>query len=234
MKLPTTNFNLSGNLFRQRNNLSFATWAQQIQDVQFADKVGDGGWHLYNWRTSEEVGFSQDNDINKPDSTGFYSYPLLIREVEDRFMVVSIHSSVIQAFINRKRLARQIEKPDINISSIVQNSVFPSDVEGQSKGNAFRLAAVYAHVDGFGLSLQKISLFGEDICNANLIKDILKYLNPYRVTLRDIRASSEILSIGSTGEISFYYKGPISLDKVDRAMAFIRRGNYIQWRMKSR
>ena len=39
-----------------------------------------------------------------PDGDGLYVYPLLLREVEERFMVVSIHNVVVLAFINQKQI----------------------------------------------------------------------------------------------------------------------------------
>jgi hypothetical protein len=96
----------------------------------------------------------------------------------------------------------------------------------------YRLSALYAAVDGFGRSVRTVSLFGDDLGGAAMVRGILEYLNPFRVTLRDIRNDLEVLSISTQGEMNFYYRGASSLDAVDKALSHIRRGSFIHWRLK--
>lgn len=229
MTAPVPRANYSGLLLRLKTEHGFPVVAERLADVTHRGPVSAHGWHLYEWVSEFDAGVDARGVSEDGDR---YVYPLLLREVEERFLLASTHSEVVQQFITRNRLARSIERPVIDIGGVVRESIFPSTPEFSAGASSYKMGALYASVDGFGRSVRTISLFGDDLANAGVVRDMLKYLNPFRVALRETRNEQEVLSISTQGEISFYFRGAASLDGVDKALAHVRRGNFIHWRSK--
>ncbi|WP_227243096.1 hypothetical protein [Paraburkholderia caribensis] len=221
--------NYSGQLLRLRSEEKFPVVAQRLENVVLAGETSARGWHVFEWTTTFDAGV----DSRRVSQNGeAFTYWLLVREVEERFLLASTHADIVQQFIASNRLARLVEKPVIDVASLVKQTIFPADTDAEQPGAPYRLGALYAAVDGFGRSVRTVSLFGDDLGGATLVRGILEYLNPFRVTLRDIRNDLEVLSISTQGEMNFYYRGASSLDAVDKALSHIRRGNFIHWRLK--
>jgi hypothetical protein len=221
--------NYSGLLLRLKSERSFPLVADSLGDVHHRGLISAHGWHLYEWASEFDAGVDARG---VSDTDGRFVYPLLLREVEERFLLASTHSDVVQQFVTRNRLARLIERPMIDVAGLVRESVFPATEDSASGASPYKMGALYASVDGFGRSVRTISLFGDDLASAGVVRDVLKYLNPFRVALRDVRSEQEVLSISTQGEINFYYRGAASLEGVDKALAYVRRGNFIHWRSK--
>lgn len=221
--------NYSGQLLRLRSEERFPVVAQRLKDVARVGEASSHGWHVFEWTTDFDAGVETRRES---ESEGEFTYALLVREVEERFLLASTHSDIVQQFISRNKLSRLVEKPLIDVASLIKHTVFPSESEQQAQGAPYRLGALYAAVDGFGRSVRTVSHFGDDLGGASVVRGMLEFLNPFRVTLRDIRNDQEVLSISTQGEMNFYFRGASSLDAVDKALAHIRRGNYIHWRLK--
>ncbi|MFF7058090.1 hypothetical protein ACFY89_15550 [Achromobacter spanius] len=227
---PAPKANYSGQLLRLRNEEKFPLLAQRLKDVVRTGESSSRGWHIFEWTTDFDAGV--DSRRVSEDGEQF-TYSLLVREVEERFLLASTHTDIVQQFLARNRLVRSIERPMIDVASLVKQTIFPAEHDQPSSpGTPYRLGALYAAVDGFGRSVRTVSLFGDDLGGASMVRDMLEFLNPFRVTLRDIRNDQEVLSISTQGEMNFYFRGAASLDAVDKALAHIRRGNYIHWRLK--
>ncbi|MBU9385640.1 hypothetical protein [Burkholderia gladioli] len=221
--------NYSGQLLRLRNEEKFPVVVRRLENVVPVEGTSARGWHVFEWTTNFDAGVETRR---VSDNGNEFTYWLLVREVEERFLLASTHADIVQQFINSNRLTRAVEKPLIDVASLVKQTIFPAEGEVDSSGTPYRLGALYAAVDGFGRSVRTVSLFGDDLGGATMVRGMLEYLNPFRVTLRDIRNDQEVLSISTQGEMNFYYRGAGSLDAVDKALAHIRRGNYIHWRLK--
>jgi hypothetical protein len=219
--------NLAGQLLRIRSGRSFADLAIGIPRIQpMNDEVGVPGWSHYSWITEKEV-----PGANAVAKRGEFRYPLYVRQIEDRFMVVSVQAEVVQHFIVLERLSQMVEKPRVGVGEIVKDSFYPEE-SPERQGARYRLGAIYASVEGFGRSLRNMSIFGDDLANAALLRQILPQLNPNRVTLRHIKTEMEVLSVNAQGEISFYYKNSTSLSELERALAFLRKNQYLTWRRR--
>jgi hypothetical protein len=221
--------NYSGLLLRLKSEEPFPVLAGRLGDVSYKGMASAQGWHIFEWTTEFDAGID-NRKVNEED--GRFVYLLLLREVEERFLIASTHSDIVQQFISRNRLARLVERPVIDVAGLVKESLFPKNQEQTPSSSTYRMGALYAAVDGFGRSVRTISLFGDDLGSASIVRGMLEFLNPFRVTLRDIRSEHEVLSISTQGEINFYYRGATSLDGVDKALGYVRRGNFIHWRLK--
>lgn len=111
-------------------------------------------------------------------------YTVLLREVEERFLIASTHSDIVQQFISRNRLSRLVEKPVIDVAGLVKEAMFPQGANESVGNSTYRMGALYAAVDGFGRSVRTISLFGDDLGSASVVRGMLEFLNPFRVTDR--------------------------------------------------
>ncbi|MEC5407571.1 hypothetical protein VOM14_18650 [Paraburkholderia sp. MPAMCS5] len=219
--------NYSGLLLRLKTEEAFPAVASRLPDVEYHGAIASHGWHLFNWTTDFDAGVEHRDQADD----GRFIYPLLLRDVEERFLLASIHSDIVQQFLGRMRLTKNVERPLIDVAGLVKDSVFP-DGDPSVATTTYRMGSLYASVDGYGRSVRTLSLFGDDLGSAGLVRDILKHLNPYRVTLREVRSEQEVLSLSTQGEISFYYRGATSLEAVDKALSHVRRGNFIHWRVK--
>jgi hypothetical protein len=226
---PAPKANYSGQLLRLRNEEKFPVVARRLENVVPVGVTSARGWHVFEWTTDFDAGVETRRATEDGE---YFTYWLLVREVEDRFLLASTHADIVQQFIIRNRLAKAVEKPLVDVAALVKRTIFPTDGEIDNSATPYRLGALYAAVDGFGRSVRTVSLFGDDLGGATMVRTMLEYLNPFRVTLRDIRNDQEVLSISTQGEMNFYYRGSGSLDSVDKALAHIRRGNYIHWRLK--
>lgn len=91
------------------------------------------------------------------------------------------------------------------------------------------MARVWAAVDGYGRALRTMSFVGDDLAEAQLFSSTLNSMSPYRVVLRDVKTGLEVISIGSNGEFSIYYRGAQHLAELDKLLRFLTRGGYITW-----
>ncbi|MBT9520815.1 MAG: hypothetical protein IV101_07945 [Dechloromonas sp.] len=181
------------------------------------------GWYSGQWETKrallgEEY---QPQIINSSTPIFQYRYLLWLNKNVDRFIVLSTQSDLVNQFAVHYLSNQKTSKPTVNVEKLVKDLA-----RGESP---YRIGAVWANVDGYGESLQSISIFGKDLVDAELFRSILPRISPYRVVLRDLRSGKEVISIGISGEIGFYYGGPRTLKNVDSALKFLRDGSYIHW-----
>lgn len=150
-----------------------------------------------------------------------FRYFFLLRESGKHLLLLGEHLSLVETFIAKFGLREYSFCPAVEIQRLVKSLVeCPS---------SYVMSAVYARVQGFGQSLRSISLYGSDVGDARLFRDIIEGLQPYRVTLRKVETGEEVISIGSRGETSFHYNGPKCLREVDRALQFLAKEKYIDW-----
>jgi hypothetical protein len=152
-----------------------------------------------------------------------YRYDFLVhlsREDPARLIITSSHIELVEAFLRESGIARDYRKPRLQVAALVQHIADDPD--------EYRTTVLYARVDGFGQDLRTIAFFGDNITSATLSRDILRFAEPFRVTLRRTKSESDVLSVGSRGEISFMFNDRVAaLDRVDHALRFIKP--WTQW-----
>jgi hypothetical protein len=111
--------------------------------------------------------------------------------------------------------------PLVNIPAITRDLA--------KRPGTFCMGALHARVEGYGNSLRSLALYGNDLAESKLFFELLPQITPFRVHLRDVRLGYEVLSIGSKGEVGFFYRAYESLKDVDRALTYLTQGGYLSW-----
>ena len=193
----------------------------------FLEKLGSVGVRLTplrgapSWKRLEFE--SQTPLVPEPVLADSYTYEFLLRESQEaasRLIVVSSHVELVEHLLDMGGMAREAHRPSIDVRGLVQTIVSAPD--------DYRLAAVFARVDGFGQALRSVNFYGSDIGAASLFTDSLTLVDPHRVQLRLARSGVEVLGIGSRGELSFVFnERRTGVANVDAALRYLKR--WIHW-----
>ncbi len=163
---------------------------------------------------------SADADYNPPF---FYNYLLRSSSKGKRFMLLSTHGELVARFLDKLHWNNNVKTALVKVYDLVQSLVQNPDI--------YCLGNVHSSIDGYGRSLQKISLYGADLAEAKMFREILPKLVPYRAQLRDIKKRNEVLQIGTKGDIGFYCHSQRNLKEVDKALLFLTKQGFLSWGM---
>lgn len=205
----------TGNLF---------AWHRRLPDYRnltsLAVKPMDvAGWSHLTLRSSKAL-----LPDDQPNVTS-YEYSFVLRESKERFLLLASRSELVDGMLKQLGEGESALSPSIDVSRLT------SDLS--KRPGSYSLGALFARVEGYGHSVRSIALYGSDLAEARLFTDLLPQLLPYRVHLRDVRTGLELLSVGSKGEVAFFYRGVQSLRDVDTTLAFLTRSGYITWSLAS-
>jgi hypothetical protein len=188
-----------------------ATLALMSTRCSLASEPIKRDWIRLTWSASEKF-------VSEMPENSLYKYDFLVRlsrEDPARLIITSSHGDLVEALLRESGIARDLRRPRVQVAALVKNITESPD--------EYHTTVLYARVDGFGQALRTIAFFGDDITGANLSRDILQFAEPFRTTLRPANGDSEVLSVGSKGEVSFMFnENPAALDRVDRALRFIK------------
>lgn len=225
---PDRGHHYSGQMLRSpiRDGIVNAVQSSNKEVFEFPS----GRWK-YVWYESEHpLPKDEKSTANKVTAEGKYEYPFLLRESEDRFILMSLDETLISSFTKDLKLTRTLQRPKIDIGALVRDLVSPPmSAEDGNIGREYLMSRIWAAVDGYGRALRTISFSGDDLAEAQLFASSLKVISPFRVVLRDAKTEAEVISIGSNGELSMYYRGPSHLSELDRLLKFLTRRKYISW-----
>lgn len=214
----------AGAMYRATSDISpIQSLCSSLTHIQISD-YSPGPWRIMEYNSARPL-------LNEPEiGREFYTYPFLIRESQDRFILLSHDEVLVSEIINKPVLANLLQRPKINIADLVRDIVSPL---GQN-GRKYLMSGAWAAVDGQGKRLKTLSFFGDDLAESELFCSLLKMetpcvVSPYRVVLRDIKTKAEIVSVGSNGELSIYLRGTQHLAALDELMKFLTRSGYVTW-----
>ena len=181
----------------------------------------ESGWYSF-YLISETPLVDDDYDKLPPYK---YSYVIRTSKSSKRFLLVSTHEALNGIFLDKVNLKGAISSVKIHVSDLVSTLSESPDI--------YCLGVVFAKVDGYGRSLRSVSLYGNDLAQAKLFRDILPKLVAYRTHLKEVRSGKEILQVGSKGEIGFFLRDLNSLHEVDRAIRFLNEKGFLLWDFSS-
>jgi len=208
-------FTTTGSLLGLRRGSS-TTWLQHALSVE-QEETGVRGWHRLLWIVNEPLAGEVSTGVES------FSYPFLFRSSSERehALLFGNQGVLVETFLKRCLPKARVFCPALEIPRLVKDLV--------AEPVQYSMSAIYARVEGYGQNLRTMALYGSDVGNADVLRDLLPALQAYRVTLRRIDTGKEVLSIGSRGEASFLYRGKNSLRNVDAVLRFLTNKRYIDW-----
>lgn len=219
----------AGYLYRLTSGRSFVETINSSSSPVLVNEFDTGYWKYF-WYKSHKNLLSEAHSPVAQTADGTYDYPFLLRESEDRFILLSLDESLVTGLTKELRIPRVLQKPKIDIEQLVRDLVTPPQRgDNEDTGREYLMARVWASVDGYGRALRSMSFSGDDLAEAQLFSSTLKSVSPFRVILRGIKTNQEIVNIGSNGELSILYRGSRHLDELDKLLKFLTRGGYITW-----
>lgn len=213
----------TGNLAKLHGSASPAAIFRGVRSVSAFEVLRERKWFSFAWTPPADL--SLHPEVAAAAGGVPVSYPFLLRESSDRFILLSTHHSVVQAFLRACGVESVIEYPRVNIVQLVSAVTSTTQAEGRS----YRLGAVFAAAEGYGRSLKTVAFWGDDLGDASLFREISPKLAPFRAAVRDVRSDREIASIGSGGEVSLFYRGLGHLDQTDRLFRYFTDLDLISW-----
>ncbi len=206
---------LSGFLQRLDEGKSIRDVLLGKKEVSGWSTLIEGEWYQFVWDNANE------------------SVPFVLRDGRDRFLLLAHDHTLVSQFLDFTGLVSVARKPRIAVSQFVKDSVAPVNAPNQSFARQYRLSNIFGAVDGYGRSLQTVALWGDDLLSAELFLKVLDEINPYRVTVRDMVRNVDVASIGSLGEVNFFFGSQSSLRRVDTFFRHLKRGGYLRWNNSS-
>jgi len=124
-----------------------------VSSVQLIDGSRWGGF----WLHAESPLSTSD----KAHEDGVFRYPFLFRESDDRYIVASMKSELVDYFFEQAGLRQHIESPRVNVDKATRELVFPPpDANGKVSGRKYTIGAVYGAVEGYARALRNMSFSG--------------------------------------------------------------------------
>ena len=214
LKNPTP---FTGGLYAWRKGASETVehWCARTSGLEAGSTLLDGWRHVVMRSSAALAG--EDESVSGP-----FVYDFLIRiGTSNRFLLLSNHVDLSFALIERASLAMRIYRPEINVHDLVMH------LTGQP--GKYSIGAVYARIEGQAQALRTSALYGSDLGESELFRRLLREMNCYRVTLRDVVKRCEVISVGAKGEVGFVYSNWDSLRDADTVLRFMSMRGYLNW-----
>lgn len=209
---------LTGRLVAWRRDLEVSMEWVAGPDVESKARMVPG-WESIVWRPKQAVRVGPDSASVSTTTVRRHEY--LMRQSRGRFLIVGTHNELVESFLRKANVLWRLMPPVVDIKRLVEDLLkAPGD---------YCMSTVYARVDEGGSALTSISLYGADLGEAPMFREVLKVADPFRVQLRDVRKGIDVLAIGQHGEVGFFYRGDQGLMDAQQALASLTRGGYLKW-----
>lgn len=182
--------------------------------------IGNDGWlHMKLSSAKPLAGEVPQGPAQVPTE---YQYDFLFRHGKfNRFLLVSMHAQLVETLLGKAKIADHVYRPDIDVSRLV------NDIAKQPA--KYSMSAVFARFEGQAQALRRAGFYGFDLGESELFRRLLAEMAPFRVNLRDVARQTEIVAVGSKGDVSFTYTGPSSIRDADSALLFLSSRGYLSW-----
>lgn len=175
-------------------------------------------WSILRYKTRESWGDSL------PGADGIYehSFLLSLSSALNHAILVGPSTPLVDHFMSAMRLNRLVFSPPVKVEQIVNDFT-------DAPNSVYVLSNIFARVDGDGNSLRTIGLWGADLADAGVFRQIRQAILPFRVEIRDLLQGHPVISLGSRGEVNFAYSGADSLKAVLKVIKFFTDRAMIEW-----
>lgn len=152
---------------------------------------------------------------------GAFEYHFILRKSRRRLMLLGSHALLATELLRRSGLEPFVRVPLVDVPAIVNQCI---------RGNSeYRMGAVYARVDAYGVSLRTMAFYGDDLGDAEMFRRLTPEVSPYRVRLRHYRTGADSITVDSRGSVGIHYRGRHSLTEADKAMKYLSDMTAIRW-----
>ena len=209
-----------GNLFAPR-------WASKTSNFRWDDisDVVKGESEAPGWCSYRLI---SDNGLLKKQETSFegdkFVYHFLVRQSGIRFLLACSAKEVLAHLLKIAGMENRVTSPTINVSAMVAAIT--------EQPNDYVLGKVNAHIDGYGQAFRTMIMYGSDLGDSKLFRDVLPSIAPYRATLKSQLHHEDVLTVSSIGEVSFMHRNSRSLHQVDNALRFLAQNKFMDWNLE--
>ena len=203
----------------------YASWAEGFSAQEWRGDgarltVGSslhGDWLLGKYVSPKPL---RDPESERPP----FAYEILYRPGRDsHFLLLAPDTAVHDDIAAWLRGSARSRPPRIDVDGLVRSLT--------KSATAYAVSGLHARVDAWGRAVRTVSFFGDDLLNTDLLRKVLDDVTPYRVVLRDVRVGTDVVQIGSRGEVGFSHRRPTkrTLADVDNALRTVESGGFINW-----
>jgi hypothetical protein len=190
-------------------------------DVANLQTIGSSNWQAFSWKPQDAIVTSNSPGRAISRST---EHTFLFRQSGDRFVILSDQARMADHLLKSFGSARNIEFPIVQVQAIVDGLL----TDESDSVRKYRLCSLFASRSS-STALKTIGVWGDDISNDDFFGRVIAEVTPYRIGLGDIAGSKEIASIGSGGELSFFFRNATQLRNVDRLISALTAHGHIKW-----
>ena len=177
----------------------------------------EGSGHL---RTQwEEYEFHSETSFLDEESLGEkgpFIYKLVCRRAGPQLLAMARDKRIIDyLWLNdlREAVGSRLSRIPIKVDDLVK-------LVARSPGK-YVLSSVYARVPAYGEFLRAVSFFGDDIAEAPVFRENLSLWTCYSCGVRNVVGGSEIVRLGTEGNVNFLFSGHQSAKRVDEVLGFV-------------
>jgi hypothetical protein len=136
-------------------------------------------------------------------------------------VLLGSEAASVLALLKHVNIGWKVSRPPINVHRVAADLIsFPGE---------YCLGGIWARVEGYGDSLRTMGIFGADLAEAPLLRELMPRLSCYQIRLRDVTRRTEVITVGARGEIGLSHVGREDLLGAEAALGFLSRRGYINW-----
>lgn len=177
------------------------------------------GTHWEEYRFQSSIALHGEDRLDLP---GPYQYVLVARRSGQRMLLLGPHRDVVThivySVLNRE-LAPALRRVSIAVDDLVKAVTVRPTV--------YVLSFVHCRVPAFGASLRSMSFYGDDLAEASLFSDNVRFMNIFTCGLRRAVGGPELVRLSGDGVVSFYLSGPDRIRDVEEVLGFLRAEGYL-------
>ncbi|MEA1647832.1 hypothetical protein UAJ10_02205 [Nitrospirillum sp. BR 11164] len=176
------------------------------------------GWDFMEFKSNIPLD-NEDHGILSPP----YLYKIMCRRSGPRVLLLSTGKKIVDVLIEKEintTLSPNLRPAHLKINDLVHLIVKSPD--------RYLLTSVYCRTPAYGADLQSLSMFGDDVGNAELFREIMDRMTAYRCGLGRLRDRKEIVRLGSDGAISFFWENERRAKEVESTLNYLKNNNLIE------
>ncbi|MES2938927.1 MAG: hypothetical protein V4864_14675 [Pseudomonadota bacterium] len=193
-----------GHVFKPEATLVESELASNIAaspGVVRASSIPSVRWHELTFRSRNPLTQAEIDQAKLPGFTVPAHYDYIIWMAVSHHVLLCAESlAVVEAFAGRhlRRNGIHLRRTQIRVTELVRQLL--------ATPTQFALTHVHARIGGFGESLKTISMWGDDLGDAQFVRDSSNIMFGTQCGLRRLDEERELLRLTNEGKFSFFYE----------------------------